>query len=130
MERMPSAKPEKKLTNGEVLDWCIERVRRQPELEKYAVVLEQGKKDMKAGRVPEWDFMMLLKQMKFMLDADEPEDDAMMIQLEKFIDDVRETRRNFLELKSKTMEDMPHNQSKFRPKDEPLPPFTGGVIEA
>jgi hypothetical protein len=130
MERMPSAKPEKKLTNGEALDWCIERVRRQPELEKYLVVLEQGKKDLKAGRVPEWDFMMLLKQMKFMLDADEPEDDAMMIQLEKFIDDVRETRRNFLELKSKAMEDLPRNQDKYRPKDEPLPPFTGGVIEA
>lgn len=130
MERMPSAKSEKKLTNGEALDWCIERVRRQPDLEKYLVVLEQGRKDLKAGRVPEWDFMMLLKQMKFMLDADEPEDDAMMIQLEKFIDDVRETRRNFLETKSKTMEDLPRNQDKYRPKDEPLPPFTGGVIEA
>jgi hypothetical protein len=76
---------------------------------------------------------MLLKQMKFMLDADEPEDDAMMIQLEKFIDTVRETRRNYLELKSKTMEGMPHNQPRFRPKDpkdEFIPPFTGGVIEA
>jgi len=130
MERMPSAKPEHKLTNGEALNWCIERVRRQPELEKYLVVLEQGKKDIKAGRIPDWDFMMLLKQMKFMLDADGPEDDAMMIQVEKMIDDVREARRHHLEMKSEALERMPHNQDKYRPKDEPLPPFTGGVIEA
>jgi len=129
MERMPIGKPEKHASVGETVDWCLQRMRAQPELEKYVIVLEQGKRDLGANRVPDWDFMMVLKQLKFMLDADGVEDDYMMIQVDKLTDWVREKRRKHIEAHTTRLENEPQNRDPHRPNLGP-PVINGPMIEA
>jgi hypothetical protein len=120
MERMPDGKKEAGIKPGEVVDWCLQRVRQNEETEKLAIIIEQGKRDMKAGKVPDFDFLLVLREMQYIL-TDDPEDLNMAKYISGLAESVRKLRRTYLEEKTGQME---------RPKDEPIPPFTGGVMEA
>ena len=134
MERMPASKPEQKpIPNTKVIDWCLSKVRADETLGKYAVVLEQGKRDMAAGKVLECEFVQMMREMKYMLDAESPEEEEYMLGVERFLSQLLIMRSARVDAKLAKLGGNTHNHANDRHDLGPpvLPPLTSNEsIEA
>jgi len=86
------------------IDWCLNKLKDDPDaLATYQPILEKGKADIASGKVPDWEFVEALKEMKFLIGED-PADDEAMIRIEKRIQMFENVRREDVREKARLLD--------------------------
>lgn len=129
MERMP--KREKKLVPiAEDLAWLINRVSAYRLRDAgYLSVLSKGKKDIAEGRVPDWEFVELLKEAGSVVKPDDAEEVDHLARIAMHAATLKDVRRTHIDDKLDLMEQQSENRVRRKRDDislEPpvLPPLT------